>query len=272
MTRKLLAPVLSHKFFYSEILNRADCFMKNIALLILICTFTLSCEQKKKEKTNDTTSGQIRDNDLNESQKAEGWKILFDGISMEGWAFYKNLENNSWEVIDGTLHCKPFDSAMVRSDLKTTSEFKDFELTFDWKLAHQSNSGVMYRVSEEFNEAFFTGPEYQILDDAGFPGDIQSWQSTGSCFGMYTSPASKKINPLGQWNTSKIVVKGNHIEHWLNSDKLFEYEINSAEWKKLKSEGKWKDEPQYGQKEKGFIVLQDHKSEAWFKNIFIKQL
>jgi Domain of Unknown Function (DUF1080) len=246
--------------------------MKTTALLILICTISFSCEQKKKEKTDDKIAGQFRDNILNEAQKEKGWKALFDGTSLEGWGFYKNLQNNSWEVVDGTLHCKPFDSATVRSDLKTALEFKDFELTFDWKLAYQSNSGVMYRVSEEFNEAFFTGPEYQILDDAGFPGEAQSWQSTGSCFGMYASPSLKRINPLGQWNSSKIVVKGNHIEHWLNNDKLFEYEINSDQWKKLKSEGKWKDEPAYGQQEKGFIVLQDHKSEAWFKNIFIREL
>lgn len=246
--------------------------MKNIPFLIFICTFIFSCEQKKKENIANTTSEISVFNTLSEAQRAEGWEVLFDGTSMHGWAFFKNLENNSWEVIEGTLHCKPFDSAMLRSDLKTVSQFQDFELTFDWKLAHQSNSGVMYRVSEDYNEAFFTGPEYQILDDAGFPGEIQSWQSTGSCFGMYTSPTSKKVHPLGQWNTSKIVVMGNHIEHWLNNEKLFEYEINSGEWRKLKSEGKWKDEVAYGQKEKGFIVLQDHKSEAWFRNIFIKQL
>lgn len=243
--------------------------MKRYIALLIITTVAVCCQSKKTKP--ETTADTPLEGTATDSLVAAGWTKLFDG-SMNGWTMYRGMENDSWEVVDGTLHCKSFDSAQVRSDIRTNERYSDFELTFDWRVAPAANSGVMYRVDEEAKEPFFSGPEYQLIDDTGYPGELEDWQLTGACYAMYAAPSSKKLNPAGEWNTTRIVAKGNHIEHWLNGDKLFEYELNSPGWKKLKDAGKWKDESAYGQSANGYIVLQDHKNEAWFKNIYIKNL
>jgi hypothetical protein len=210
---------------------------------------------------------------LTAEQQAEGWKLLFDGVSKNGWRTFKNKENNSWEVVDGTLHCKPFDDKGTnqRADLITVDQYENFELAFDWKISAQGNSGVMFHVSENFDEPYATGPEYQVLDDKGYPGEVAETNFSGSDYGLYAAQ-NKKLNPVGEWNSGKIIVKGNHVEHWLNGVQVVSYELHSDEWKKLVAKSKWKDFPAYATTKTGFIDLQDHGHEVWFKNIMIKTL
>jgi len=252
--------------------------LKKIYLLGLLA-LTIACEPKKQEESaaTDSTSTAppppLPPAQLTEQQKADGWKLLFDGNTMNGWRFFKNAENNTWEVVDGTLHCKPFIEGQTekRADLITTDQYENFELAFDWKISPQGNSGVMFRVTEEYEQPYASGPEYQVIDDKGYPGDLKEVQLSGANYDMQVA-SNKTVHPVGDWNNAKIVVNGNHVEHWLNGAKVVEYEINSPEWKKQHAASKWKDFPGYAKATKGHIDLQDHGNEAWFKNIMIKPL
>jgi hypothetical protein len=190
---------------------------------------------------------------------------------MDGWRTYQKKEMNSWEVIDGTLHCKP-DTTVTRADILTVDQYDNFDLTFDWKVAPGHNSGVIYRATEEFDRPYLSGPEYQVIDDKGWPGGLSPTQTSGSNYDMHAAPETKSINPPGEWNTGRIVANGNHVEHWLNGTKIIEYEFGSDDWKKRKAESKWKDAKGYGASAKGHIDLQDHGGEAWYRNIKIKTL
>ena len=256
--------------------------MKIFVTLMLAVAMLGACESKKSgEEIQTETNGEQAStqaeaqniaNQLTEAEKTEGWKLLFNGENMEGWRTYKGHENDSWEVVDGTLHCKSDEAAKKRADILTTDQYADFELSFDWKIAPGDNSGVIYRATEEFDQPYLSGPEYQVIDDKNYPDDLTPTQTSGSNYDMHAAPEDKPINPPGQWNTGKIIAKGNHIEHWLNGEKVVEYEINSEEWKKLKAGSKWKDAKGYGIAPRGHIDLQDHGGEVWYRNIMIKTL
>ena len=252
--------------------------MKKFVLSLIAFGFLISCNSKKEgsehqaaEETQ-ATQDQPADNQLTDAQKAEGWRLLFNGENMDGWRTFKGRENDSWEVIDGTLHCKAEEAAKKRSDILTQEQYANFELAFDWKIAPGDNSGVIYRATEEFDRPYLSGPEYQIIDDKGWVGELTSTQITGSNYDMHAPSGDKAINPPGEWNSSRIIANDNHVEHWLNGKKVVEYEISSGEWLKLKAGSKWKDAPGYGIAPRGHIDLQDHGGEVWFKNIMIKTL
>lgn len=196
---------------------------------------------------------------------------LFNGKDFSGWRFYKGRENNSWEVVDGVLHCKPFDGNDKRADLITDKQYENFELSWEWKLLAQGNSGMMFRVTEEFDEPYLSGPEYQMLDDIGYPGKIEEWQKTGANYGMHVAESAKP-KPIGEWNESKIIVKGNHVEHWLNGKKVVAYELGSDDWKERKAKSKWNEAVGYGATTKGHIAIQDHGSEVWVRNLNILEI
>ena len=244
---------------------------------MLAVVLLAACESKKtteeaQEETTPTATATPADNQLTEEQKAAGWKLLFNGQNMDGWKTYKDRENNSWEIADGALHCKPEDAADKRADLRTVDQYANFELAFDWKIAPTDNSGVIYRSTEEFEQAYLSGPEYQVIDDKGYPDQLTPTQTSGSNYDMHAAPDTKPINPPGEWNTGRIIVNGNHVEHWLNGAKVIEYEISSADWKTRKEGSKWKDAKGYGASAMGYIDLQDHGGEVWYKNIMIKTL
>lgn len=245
-----------------------------LALVVIACV-PAKKENKEEEFGVTTETQQVIAPALPENLKAQGWKLLFDGKSLDGWRTFKNHKNNSWEVKDGMLHCKAMNDRTKSDgnqliDLMTSEQYQDFELAFDWLITPDANSGVMYRVTEEFSEPFQSGPEYQILDDEGFPTQEAS-HFTGATFGLYET-AAKKLNPVGSWNSSKIIVNNNHVEHWLNGQKVVEYELNSPDWKKRIEASHWKDAKGFGQATKGHIDFQDRGSEVWFKNVMIKSL
>lgn len=245
--------------------------MKKIWIVFSLMVM-FSCGTQKQEQTS-AYNEDAPENNVAPGEAAEGWYSLFDGTSMRGWRTFRNQQNDSWEVADGALHCKPFkdNETNLRSDLITNEQYENFEFAFDWKISPQGNSGVMFRVSEEFEQPYASGPEFQIIDDEGYPGDLQPGQLTGANYDMDV-PTENASNPVGEWNTSRIVANGNHIEHWLNEKKVVEYEIGSEEWNQQRSNSKWKDFPGYGLTKKGHIALQDHGNEVWFRNLKIKPL
>jgi Domain of Unknown Function (DUF1080) len=252
--------------------------MKKVLITLFAAVFIVSwigCSPKKvEEKPEVNVPESFGHNQLSEQQVAEGWQLLFDGQTTIGWQIFKGRKNNTWEVVDGTLHCKALNETTgdgnERSDLITTAEFENFELAFDWKIGVQGNSGIMFRVTEDFEQPYYSGPEYQLMDDSGFPDETPD-HLTGSNYGMHAA-ANTKIKPAGEWNTSKLVVNKNQVEHWLNGEKVVAYELNSPDWLALKKASKWNEAPGYGASPKGHIAFQDHGSEAWFRNIKIKTL
>lgn len=239
--------------------------MKNSGLFLLMLTvssfFLFSFYQQKK------------DNTLTAKEKKEGWQLIFDGKSLNGWRMYKNKNADCWGVKDGVLYCKgsTTDKSDLRSDIMTTAQYENFELSIEWKIAKAGNSGIMYHVTEEYDAAYLSGPEYQLIDDIGFPEKLEEWQKTGSDYAMYNA-SSHPTKKVGEFNITKIVVKGAHREYWLNGQKIVEFEAWTPDWFKRKTEGKWKDAPGYGMAKSGFICLQDHGSGIWFKNIKLRKL
>ncbi|SFE25481.1 protein of unknown function [Chitinophaga sp. CF118] len=262
--------------------------MKNLFVpaLLVINTVTMSCGNSSTPASNaDSTDVKVDSveaaeivsdttaNTLTDAEKAAGWKLLFNGTSLDGWHIYKGKTSSGWVVENGVLHClgSEKDKSDKRADLTSNDTFDNFELELDWKLAPKGNSGIIYLASEEFDAAYLSGPEYQLIDDINFPEKLEGWQKTGANYAM-SAPLVAAAKPIGEWNHAKIIVNKGHVEHWLNEQKTAEYEIGSAEWKKAKETGKWKDAKGYGATKKGHLDLQDHGSEAWFKNIKIKQL
>ncbi len=244
-----------------------------LALIVFACTPA----KKEKPETVAVPAEQVEITvpALTDAEKAEGWKLLFDGKSLNGWQIFKGQKNSSWEAKNGMLHCKSMNDRVQADgnqlvDIITTEQYENFELSFDFKLTADANSGVMYRVTEEFDQPYSSGPEYQLLDDEGFP-DQDKTHYTGAVFGLYAT-TSKPLKSIGNWNKSKIVVNKNRVEHWLNGQKILEYEINSADWRKRIAAGSWKDAKGFGQASKGHLDFQDRGSEVWFKNVMIKSL
>jgi hypothetical protein len=213
---------------------------------------------------------QKKDNTLTTAEKKAGWKLLFDGKSTEGWRTYQNQPNDSWEVVNGELHCKK-NGVKKRSDLITKDEYASFELQFDWKVGKGANSGALYHVLETHHSSYETGPEYQLIDDLGYPEKLEEWQKSGSDYAMHP-PLKIASKPAGEYNHTRILVNGDHVQHWLNGVKVADFHSWTPEWEKLKKEGKWKDYPDYGMAKSGYIALQDHGGGIWFRNIKIKKL
>ena len=200
---------------------------------------------------------------------------LFDGKTLAGWHGYnKTGEVKNWVVEDGALVCLGAAKDAHGGDLVTDGSYANFELSWEWKVNKGSNSGVLYHVVEDakYQAPYETGPEYQVIDDIGFPQQLEDWQKAGADYAIAAPNAKKKLQPVGAWNSSKIVYNRGHVEHWLNNEKIVEFEVSSELWKNERTTGKWKDYPDYAKATTGKIALQDHGDKAYFKNIKIKAL
>lgn len=211
-----------------------------------------------------------KDNTLSEEEKKEDWILLFDGSTMNGWRSFKNRESDGWDVKNGELYCKE-EGVKKRADLITNNKYENYELLIDWKIAPKKNSGIIYMVTEENSASFESGPEYQLIDDIGYPAKLSDKQLSGANYDMH-APTAKVAKPAGEFNQTKIVINKGHVEHWLNGTKVVDYQLWTPEWEQLKANSKWKDVKPYGMSKSGHIALQDHGGGVAFKNIKLKPL
>ena len=204
------------------------------------------------------------------------WQTLFDGKTLNGWHNYNkgDAEVKNWTIIDGALVCLGASAEHPGGDIVTDKQYANFELEWEWKVDKGSNSGVMYHVVEDrkYRSPSETGPEYQIIDDIGYPGKLEEWQKTGADYAMHLAGSNKKLKPVGEWNHSKIIFNKGHVEHWLNGKKIVSFEAWTDEWNQKREAGKWKAYPGYGKAKTGVIAIQDHGNKAYFKNIRIREL
>ena len=209
-------------------------------------------------------------NALTEEERVDGWELLFDGQSLDAWRGFKQdaTPTTGWEVLGGCL----VRAAEGGGDIITKKQYDDFELTLEWRVptGQPGNSGIFFNVTEEGEAVYETGPEMQILNNAVHPDGHDTRTSAGANYAL-NEPTEVTVMPAGMFNYARILVEGNHVEHWLNGVKVVDYELHSPEWEERVAGSKFADWP-YGEADVGHIALQDHGDLVWFRNIKIRPL
>lgn len=253
-----------------------------VALVSLLC---LACQGGEGEADSAPSPGaastavqeSAAPNTLTPEEVAAGWQLLFDGKSTDGWRGYnrETFPEAGWGVEDGDLVVMASDGSEegLGGDIVTEAEFTDFELVFDFLVTPEGNSGVFFRVQEDPDLTLWqVAPEYQVLDDSayvGLEGFDPRTHFTGDNYDLHAAEV-RAANPIGEWNRGRILVDGNHVEHWLNGQKTVEYELFSPEWEALVAESKFAPYEVYGRAPSGRIGLQDHGHELRYRNIKIR--
>lgn len=248
-----------------------DLLVFGALVLIGILSVSLSgCTDRPADETAASSSVPDTINTLAEAERDAGWQLLFDGESIDGWRGYqRDSMPGGWTVEKGALHFEgegPNSTTII-----TTEQFDHFDLRFEWKVDSLGNSGVMYRVLETDGPPYHTGPEYQVLDNAVHADANEPKHEAGALYGLY-APSTDVTRPVGQYNEARIVVRGNHVEHWLNGTKLLEAEIGSKTWKERVAGTKFADWPDFAQATTGYIALQDHNHPVWYRDIKLRPL
>ena len=204
---------------------------------------------------------------LTGEERAAGWRLLFDGTSTAAWRGYKKeTMPDGWQAVDGALS-----RVGDAGDIVTREQFRNFELSLEWKVAPGGNSGIFYRASEDDDAIYWTAPEMQVLDDAGHRDGGDRLTSAGALYGLYPAPPGL-AKPAGEWNHVRIVANGNHVEHWLNGTKVVDCELGSADWEARVKASKFAPHARFARNAEGHIGLQDHGDAVSFRNIKIRVL
>ncbi len=249
-------------------------------LLLAGCT-----SDKRDSEQNSAASVATHPNSLNDAERAAGWRLLFDGETFVGWRGLgrEGVPQGHWVIEDGTIRkvasgdvpTQADGQPLEGGDLMTTGTFEDFELSFEWKLRAGGNSGVKYNVSEEMStknppKYAALGFEYQILDDDKHADGDMASHRTASLYDLIAPGPEKRLRTVGEFNTSRIVFRGAHGEHWLNGDKVVEYELGTPRFDSLLAASKYAPIEGFADRRSGHIVLQDHSDDVWFRNIKIR--
>ncbi len=196
------------------------------------------------------------------------WQVLFDGTSLDAFRGYKSDRlPGGWTITGGALT-----KADKAADIITRQQFADFELELEWKIAEGGNAGLFYRGTEEYERVHWSAPEYQLLDDEKAADNKTRLTCAGAAYALYPSPAGH-LKRVGEWNLTRIVARGGHVEHWLNGVKLVEYELWSPDWEAKVKASKFVDWPNYGRAKRGHIGIQgDHAGALALRNIRIREV
>ena len=258
-------------------------------MLILVGSTLTSCGEKKKsaEENQDVTVAEVdteaKVNELSQKEKDEGWKLLFDGKTTEGWRGYNkdSFPSQGWVVEDGAIKVQGTGSGEAGGggDIIFDEQFKDFELTLEWKVSEGGNSGIFYLAQEIEGEPIYSSaPEMQILDNDKHPDarlGKDGNRQTGSLYDLIPAKP-QNAKPVGEWNQVSILVYRGTVVHNQNGENVVEYHLWTDQWKEMVKNSKFKDWENFlnagGEEKQGFIGLQDHGDDVWFRNIKIKKM
>ena len=206
--------------------------------------------------------------------QGDGFKALFDGKTLNGWRGYNKPDTagTRWKVENGLVTIPGTNEGDTKGqrDLITDATYDQFDIKWEWKIALGGNSGLKYFVLEDQPSAI--GHEYQMIDDERHPdAKIGPHRQTAAFYDVFPA-ADRPLKPAGEWNTSEVIVKGNHVEHWLNGTRVLQYELDSPELRAGIAKSKFKDIARFGKPQKGHILIQDHGDQVWFRNVKIKPL
>jgi len=208
---------------------------------------------------------------LSPAEKAAGWRMLFDGSTMEGWRSYRGTDapKKGWEIKDGALHLA---SGGGGGDLMTTAQFGEFELALEFKVAPKANSGIIYRATEAHDAPWMTGPEYQVIDDAGWGLGPDNPNAVGACYALVNPPKDKPSVAPDTWHSARIRIRNGVVQHFLDDVKVAEADMNSDDWTARIAASKFKEYAGFGVQPRGHIALQDHGDEVWYRDIRVREL
>jgi len=213
-------------------------------------------------------------NQLSPAEQKAGWALLFNGTSLDGWRAYKrpDVSGTRWVVKDGLLCLDPGDKTDTRGarDIVFSKPYSRFELTWDWRISDGGNSGLKYFVQEDRESAI--GHEYQLIDDAKHPdAKIGPHRQTAALYDVMPA-TNRPTKPVGEWNTSRVVVHGSEVEHWLNGTKVLTYTLDSPALREAIAKSKFKDVDRFGKPQEGLILLQDHGDAVCYRNLKVRPL
>jgi hypothetical protein len=235
------------------------------AIIGQLAIFLAGCTQMGNSVPAESTSSV--GSPLTAEQRAAGWRALF-GPGLSEWRGYKQQTVPSgWSFANGLVT-----KTGTTVDIITRDQFGNFELAFDWMLTSGGNAGVFYRGTEEYDHIYWSAPEYQLLDDVGHPDGKSRLTAAGAAYALYPSPRGV-VKPAGEWNSSLIVVNGNTVQHWMNGQKLLEYELGSPDWVAKVKASKFVAYPNYGRAARGYIGIQgDHDGTLSIRNMRIREI
>jgi hypothetical protein len=218
-------------------------------------------------------------NTLTPDERANGWELLFDGETTDEWRGYNDdsFPDEGWTVENGVLTIEGSDGSVEGSggDIVTKKSYDNFVLKLEWKISKGGNSGIFYRALEQPNQAiYWSAPEMQVLDNANHPDADRGEDGNRKAGSLYDLIPAKPqtFTGHGEWQDVMIVADGNHIEHWLNGEKVLEYNLWTPEWYQMIRDSKFRNHPEFGDMREGLIGLQDHGTTAHFRNIMVKEL
>ncbi|HYE56241.1 MAG TPA: DUF1080 domain-containing protein [Chitinophagaceae bacterium] len=255
---------------------------------VLAVSFLANCQlnsannnENEKKDTMSATAAKPSEpapNTLTDAQKAEGWQLLFDGTTTKGWHVYnKKSDGSAWKVADGTLY---LDTAQKKDwqvvgggDIVTDEEFENYHFKVEWKVTPGGNSGLIFNIKEDpkYEHTWHTGPEMQVLDNAGHRDASINKHRAGDLYDLIAS-SPETVKPAGEWNLAEIVSNKGSLEFYLNGTKVVSTTMWDDNWKKMIAGSKFKSMPAFGTFKQGRLGLQDHGDLVWFRNIMIKRL